>query len=87
MGNVGKVVRLRGLLDWRNWFWKFDLSKLFQINLQVRLRDGDPDKRDPPAFDKRENGPCNSGKNIQHCCGRLIGASKFGKWSAFIPVH
>lgn len=35
-------------------------------------------KHDPLIFDRRELCPCNSGKNIQQCCGRLIGKSKFG---------
>lgn len=38
-------------------------------------------KRDPAAFDSRELCPCNSGKNIQQCCGKLIKTSKFGRWT------
>lgn len=44
-------------------------------------------KRDPHAFDRRETCPCNSGKNIQQCCGKLISTSKFGKWSVAAPLH
>ena len=36
-------------------------------------------KRDPAAFDSRELCPCNSGKNIQQCCGKLINVSRFGR--------
>ena len=36
-------------------------------------------KRDPKIFDVREQCPCNQGKNILQCCGKLINASKFGR--------
>ena len=36
-------------------------------------------KREPAAFDSRELCPCNSGKNIQQCCGKLIKPSRFGR--------
>lgn len=42
---------------------------------------------DPSAFDSRELCPCNSGKNIQQCCGKLIKASKFGRWIAIDQPH
>jgi hypothetical protein len=44
-------------------------------------------KRDPAAFDARELCPCNSGKNIQQCCGKLIKVSRFGRWTATPPLH
>lgn len=44
-------------------------------------------KRDPAAFDCRELCPCNSGKNYQHCCGKLIKLSKFGSWTKTPPLH
>jgi hypothetical protein len=44
-------------------------------------------KKNPQLFDKRENCPCNSGKNIQYCCGRLINASKFSNWTKFPSLH
>lgn len=44
-------------------------------------------KHNPSAFDSREMCPCSSGKNIQQCCGKLIKASKFGKWTATAPRH
>lgn len=44
-------------------------------------------KLDPSAFDSRELCPCNSGKNIQQCCGKLIKVSKFRKWTTAIPPH
>jgi uncharacterized protein YecA (UPF0149 family) len=44
-------------------------------------------KKDPKSFDRRENCPCNSGKNIQYCCGKLIQQSKFGNWSTFKSLN
>jgi hypothetical protein len=44
-------------------------------------------RRDPSAFDAREPCPCNSGRNIQQCCGKLIKPSKFGKWTTVAPLH
>jgi hypothetical protein len=44
-------------------------------------------KHDPAAFDARERCPCNSGKNIQQCCGKLIKASRFGRWTSALPLH
>jgi len=44
-------------------------------------------KRDPAAFDSRELCPCNSGKNIQQCCGKLIKVSRFGRWTTTLPLH
>jgi hypothetical protein len=39
-------------------------------------------KRDPKSFDVREQCPCNQGKRILLCCGKLINSSKFGKHTA-----
>lgn len=44
-------------------------------------------KRDPAAFDSRELCPCNSGRNIQQCCGKLIKLSRFGRWTTTPPLH
>jgi hypothetical protein len=44
-------------------------------------------KRHPAAFDSRELCPCNSGKNIQQCCGKLIKVSRFGRWTTTPPLH
>lgn len=44
-------------------------------------------RHDPAAFDARELCPCNSAKNIQQCCGRLIKPAKFGRWTAAAPLH
>lgn len=44
-------------------------------------------KKNPQLFDKRENCPCSSGKNIQYCCGRLINSSKFGNFTKFPSLH
>ena len=44
-------------------------------------------RRDPGAFDFRELCPCNSGKYIQQCCGKLIKVSKFGSFTAKAPLH
>jgi hypothetical protein len=44
-------------------------------------------KNDPAVFDSKEFCPCNSERNIQQCCGKLIKASKFGKWTAAEPLN
>ena len=44
-------------------------------------------KREPAAFDSREFCPCTSGRNIRECCGKLIKASMFGRWTASAPLH
>lgn len=44
-------------------------------------------KRDPAAFDSRELCPCNSERNIQQCCGKLIKTSRFGRWSTAPLLH
>jgi hypothetical protein len=44
-------------------------------------------KRDPAAFDSRELCPCNSRKNIQQCCGKLIKVSRFGRWTTTPSLH
>jgi hypothetical protein len=36
-------------------------------------------KRNPGFFDFREQCPCNQGKRILQCCGKLIKPSKFGR--------
>lgn len=44
-------------------------------------------KNDPTSFDSRELCPCNSGMNIQRCCGKMIKASKFGSWKPSAQLH
>ena len=39
-------------------------------------------KHEPAIFDSREKCPCNSGINIQQCCGKLIKRSRFGRFTA-----
>jgi hypothetical protein len=39
-------------------------------------------RKDTAMFDSRENCPCNQGKNILQCCGKLINRSKFGRLQA-----
>jgi hypothetical protein len=39
-------------------------------------------RKDTAMFDSRENCPCNQGKNILQCCGKLINRSKFGRIQA-----
>ena len=42
---------------------------------------------DPESFDSRELCPCNSGLNIQKCCGKMIKTSKFGTWTPVPRLH
>ena len=39
-------------------------------------------KRNTLAFDRSETCPCNSGKSIRGCCGRLVKDNKFGNLAA-----
>ncbi len=44
-------------------------------------------RNDPESFNPRELCPCNSGLNIQKCCGKMIKTSKFAKWLPVPQLH
>jgi hypothetical protein len=44
-------------------------------------------RKNTSSFESWEACPCNSGINIQRCCGNMIKASKFGRRSAAAQLH
>ena len=59
-------------------------TKSEEVATQVRKAIREYIKANPIAFDFREKCPCNSRRNIQQCCGKLIKTSKFGSAATWL---